>query len=46
MASADPEEDKTFRQGSMREEQLDLFSATGMQPEPQPWSDCPVQALK
>jgi HEAT repeat protein len=45
MASADPEEEKTFRQGSMREEQLDLFSATGMQPEPQPWSDCMPQEL-
>jgi HEAT repeat protein len=45
MASADPEKDKTFRQGSMREEQLDLFSATGMPPEPQPWSDSMPQEL-
>jgi hypothetical protein len=39
VASADPVEDKTFGQGSMREEQLDLFSATGMPPERQPRSD-------
>jgi hypothetical protein len=45
VAGADPVEAETFREGSMGEQQLDLFAATGTPPERRPQSHLRPQEL-
>jgi hypothetical protein len=45
VASAAPAEDKSFREGAMGEEQLDLFAASGTPRECRPQSDSGLQEL-